>query len=468
MHSSYISLLFCLLPILFCHAHTESSASSKFRAQYGFGTESPKLTSYPPPSELSHHRSKSRFLEGGKPTLKANTSSIKGLSETVSVHYNDVEFTSPNDWIGMWPLTDDYTLFSSPLKFKFVCESCRANVSADPTNPNPPVPGPNGTVTFNVINQRLPVFFIYVHGSAQYPESLARSQNIEIDNPRVPQGGHLSLVRSDPTKMRLQWSSFATTDPHVKYGSTPKKYTKRTECCNHNNEKDKTTISDIPYTVDDMCDRDVQPAGLHGWFPPPSNYTALFENLIPNTKYYYVYGSDEGGWSSEKSFVSAPRAKPSQRTVMAAFGDMGNTESDGSYHHSWDFDDRGEIPSSNTTKLIGNDDDIQMVLHIGDISYACGFLAEWDNFFNMIEPVATKVPWMTGIGNHEQGWSKGYFPGTDSGGECGVPYNAYFPFASQNPSSTYSERKPWYDFSYGNVHTVVFSTEHDFTIGSPQ
>merc|ERR1712166_1508383 len=147
----------------------------------------------------------------------------------------------------------------------------------------------------------------------------------------------------------------------------------------------------------------------------------------------------------------------------------GNVESDGSYHHSWDFHDRGEIPSSNTTKLIGADKDIDMVLHIGDISYACGFLSEWDNFFTMIEPVSTKVPWMTAIGNHEQGWSGSTpFPGTDSGGECGVPYNAYFPFASQNPSSPFPDREPWYDFSYGSVHFVVFSTEHDFASGSSQ
>jgi len=268
------------------------------------------------------------------------------------------------------------------------------------------------------------------------------------------------LVRSDPSKMRLQWSSSATSDPHVKWGLKPKSYTKRSECC-----KEATKV---PYTIEDMCDRDVQPAGLHGWFPPPSNYTALFEGLTPNTEYYYVYGSDQGGWSDEKSFTSAPIAKSSQRTVMAAFGDMGNTESDGSYHHSWDFGDKGEVPSSNTTTLIEADKEIDMVLHIGDISYACGFLSEWDNFFSMIEPVATRLPWMTGIGNHEQGWSKGAIPGTDSGGECGVPYNANFPFASQNPSSSYADREPWYDFSYGNVHTVVFSTEHDFTVGSPQ
>ena len=52
--------------------------------------------------------------------------------------------------------------------------------------------------------------------------------------------------------------------------------------------------------------------------------------------------------------------------------------------------------------------------------------------------------------------------------KCRVPYNAYFPFASQNPSSSFPQREPWYDYTYGNVHTIVFSTEHDFSKGSSQ
>lgn len=45
---------------------------------------------------------------------------------------------------------------------------------------------------------------------------------------------------------------------------------------------------------------------------------------------------------------------------------------------------------------------IDMILHIGDISYATGFLAEWDFFLEMIGPVASRVPYMTAIGNHER------------------------------------------------------------------
>ena len=227
---------------------------------------------------------------------------------------------------------------------------------------------------------------------------------------------------------------------------------------------------DKPFEKSDMCDvNETAPAGLAGWFQPSQMNTAILEDLVPGKTYYYRYGSDEGGWSGERVFTAAPAfPSPERRTVIAAFGDMGNVELDGSLHHSWDFNDEGEVPSLNTSRALFADKDAEMVLHIGDISYACGFLSEWNNFFYQIEPVASTKAWMPGIGNHEQGFSGSYFPGTDSGGECGVPYNAYFPYASQNPDSKFQERQPWYDFTFGSVHFVVFSTEHDFTEGSPQ
>jgi hypothetical protein len=387
---------------------------------------------------------------------------IKGHLQPITVAWTDIEYTSSNDWIGVWASTEHYTLFQAPLKFKFVCEVCRNHSLVPPVFP--PV---NGSVDFIMQNYREDLVFIYVHGSSQYPESIARSQVITVANPQLPQGGHLSFVegadgRIDHSRMRIQWSSAPVDAPVVKWGASSGKYTLSSHYSNPAN------VSTVPYTKDDMCDTEVQPAGLHGFFPPPSNHTAVMYKLKPDTRYYYVYGSEAGGFSPERSFVSAPLPSPTHRTVIAAFGDMGNTEQDGSYHHSWDFGDKGEIPSQNTTNRIADDKDAEFVLHIGDISYACGFLSEWDNFFAMVEPVATSKPWMVGIGNHEQGFSKSWIPGTDSGGECGVPYNANFPWASQNPEAPFQEREPWYEIVYGSVHTIVMSTEHDFTPGSPQ
>lgn len=51
---------------------------------------------------------------------------------------------------------------------------------------------------------------------------------------------------------------------------------------------------------------------------------------------------------------------------------------------------------------------------------------------------------------------------TDSGGECGVPYETYFQMPA--PGSD----KPWYSIASGPVHFTVMSTEHNWTRGSEQ
>jgi hypothetical protein len=50
----------------------------------------------------------------------------------------------------------------------------------------------------------------------------------------------------------------------------------------------------------------------------------------------------------------------------------------------------------------------------------------------------------------------------DSGGECGVPYETYFPMP------TLGVDKPWYSYASGPIHFTVMSTEHNWTQGSEQ
>ena len=51
--------------------------------------------------------------------------------------------------------------------------------------------------------------------------------------------------------------------------------------------------------------------------------------------------------------------------------------------------------SLNTTKQLTQDlNNIDMVLHIGDICYANGYLSQWDQFTAQIEPIASAVPYM--------------------------------------------------------------------------
>ncbi|EKX51016.1 hypothetical protein GUITHDRAFT_161772 [Guillardia theta CCMP2712] len=120
---------------------------------------------------------------------------------------------------------------------------------------------------------------------------------------------------------------------------------------------------------------------------------------------------------------------------------------------------------------------------VGDISYAKGFESEWENFMDQvwkIEEIATQVPYMTAIGNHERDWpnsgekekrhgkSRSVRGSFDSGGECGVAYNRRFVMPAPSPtlpsfsafSSSASSDSPWYSFSHPLLHVAVISTEH--------
>jgi len=90
------------------------------------------------------------------------------------------------------------------------------------------------------------------------------------------------------------------------------------------------------------------------------------------------------------------------------------------------------------------------------LSYAVGFASKWDDFHNQISPIATRMPYMTAIGNHERDWMGSVIPVSDSGGECGVPYDLRFHMPGTDRDM------PWYSYDHGPVHFVVISSEHDF------
>jgi len=114
---------------------------------------------------------------------------------------------------------------------------------------------------------------------------------------------------------------------------------------------------------------------------------------------------------------------------------------------------------------------------------------------NQIEIVSTFVPYMVNIGNHEYDFlplrqannpdntavsakitnttdPAGYHQwrpswadyGLDSHGECGVP--PWHRFAV--PSKSAGAGVFWYSFEVNNIHVMIFSSEHNFTEGSPQ
>jgi hypothetical protein len=205
-------------------------------------------------------------------------------------------------------------------------------------------------------------------------------------------------------------------------------------------------------------------ANTTGWIDPGTLHRALVTGLKPSTRYYYAYGSQDFGFSEEASFVSPPPVGPDTTVKFLAMADMGQAEVDGSNEQE------EMLASLNTTRLMtAEDDDKQLLIHNGDISYAKGYVSSWDVFFDQLAPLARSMPYMTIVGNHEFNWPgvgraefASHMSQNDSGGECGVAMTRRCYMPSKD------EMKPWYSFDFGPIHFLQYSTEHDFYKGSEQ
>ncbi|KAG8049062.1 hypothetical protein GUJ93_ZPchr0009g2434 [Zizania palustris] len=217
----------------------------------------------------------------------------------------------------------------------------------------------------------------------------------------------------------------------------------------------------LTFSRNSMCG---SPARTVGWRDPGYIHTSFLKELWPDSLYTYRLGHrlPDGThiWSKPYSFRASPYPGQDSLQRVVIFGDLGKAEIDGS-------DEYGNYEQASlytTNQIIKELDSIDMVIHIGDISYADGYLSQWDQFTAQIEPIASSVPYMIGIGNHERDWpDTGSFYGhNDSGGECGVPTQTLFYLPAENRA------KSWYKTDYGMFRFCVANSEEDWRAGSEQ
>ncbi|EDO31661.1 predicted protein, partial [Nematostella vectensis] len=372
--------------------------------------------------------------------------------DTVQVSWGGIPNPDISDYIALYcPKHDDYHHY---LDYFY------ANVSQS---------WRDGTGSRDVLmyNMRSDCEFRYIRGT---PQTLAVSNTVSFLWGLIePLQGHIALT-GDPTQMRITWVSGTDSLPSVLYGESQPEI--------------RVTGSSRTYSNDSMCG---PPASSTGFWDPGYIHEVLLTGLRPDTVYQYSYGSTEnnidGGllsslitsfslfplqkMSAVRSFHTAPIPGPDVPFKFVVYGDMGVSAPPGSV----------VTARLALQEVIANK--AAFIFHVGDISYARGYAYVWEQWHTLIEPYATLVPYMVGIGNHEQdhtsGGAKdpsgapgdGFHPwwgdfGDDSGGECGVPMYQRFRMPD-NGNALW-----WYSFDYGSVHFVMMSTEHNFTRGSPQ
>nr|AAW26678.1 SJCHGC01821 protein [Schistosoma japonicum] len=154
-------------------------------------------------------------------------------------------------------------------------------------------------------------------------------------------------------------------------------------------------------------------------------HRVILTDLIANTIYNYKCGSLDG-WSSVLQFHSLP-SHPYWSPKLAVYGDM------------------GEVDAFSLPELIHQVKDLHnydMILHVGDFAYNM----ETDNgrvgdkFMRNIQPIASRIPYMTCVGNHEAAYNFSN-------------YKARFTMPGGDGESQF------YSFNVGPAHIVAFSSE---------
>jgi hypothetical protein len=402
---------------------------------------------------------------------------------------DDGNTVTEDDWVGAfladWPATY--------IKWQ------PANSSANGSTPG----AATGSTVFRLLNARHSYTFKYFRGDTV----LAESNEVEPLG-RTPLQGHLSLVPGVSDAMALVWVSNSSEPQAVRWGTSASSLDHETttvatdtiasheftDCMQVPPAPARSTpfanlsIHDIRCTDD--CYNDSTAPELY--LDPGFIHTAVLSPLPPpGTRTYYAFGeaaaferqqqqqqqqqrrpstAASGGAASTDAAVLALSATfsfvaprpPGDRTPFtflvtadAGIGAVSDDEKGGATHNDPPVNGADQVWAAIQRSSNSSSDEF-LVLN-GDLSYARGWPWIWERFFDVIEPIATALPFMPTVGNHEvdtKANSLALASGHDSGGECGVATVKRFP-------SFPSLDRMYYSFSYGSVHSIMLSTEHE-------
>lgn len=219
--------------------------------------------------------------------------------------------------------------------------------------------------------------------------------------------------------------------------------------------EDKTSTSTVNYGYSSgQYDHTME--GTSASYYETFNHHVTLDNLTPDTWVYYVVGDNEGGFSTERKFKTAPVS--SNKDASWSFGVFADL---GSY--------RGDSTLSYLTNTLK--DQVSLIWHGGDVGYAddsflhpgCLFKFCYEEAFNEymrdIEPWSAEIPYMVTPGNHEADChDPACLASKDKREKLSnfTAYNGRFHMPSEESGGVLNM---WYSFNYENVHFISFDSE---------
>jgi len=190
----------------------------------------------------------------------------------------------------------------------------------------------------------------------------------------------------------------------------------------------------ITYYADEMCQTPATTVSIDNYQFPGYIHHCPITNLNPSTK-YFVRVIQGNSISEETNFFTGSVTNADTFTRFITYGDMATSMAPGAIDTSFRILDR-----------LNNPDELPLhfIAHVGDLGYGRSSTEIWNQWMSFIEPIASRLPYMVSIGNHEYDytnrsgaindpsgangmWSPSWWNGgTDSNGECGVPTDRRF------------------------------------------
>ena len=121
--------------------------------------------------------------------------------------------------------------------------------------------------------------------------------------------------------------------------------------------------------------------------------------------------------------------------------------------------DLGQTEWTASTLLHVNRTEYDVLLLPGDLSYADSHQPLWDSFGRLVEPYASRRPWMVTEGNHEIEMFPIIYP------HGFTAFNSRWPMPFQESGST---SNLYYSFEVGGCHVIMLGSYAEFDEGSDQ
>lgn len=309
--------------------------------------------------------------------------------------------SSPDDWIGVYAPADADITRLAPVKIGFCSDATRYLIDGV------------GSLTFRVTNFRSNMSVYYFTGGLSAPAAVHRAaQQISFRRPNEPLRPRIA-ASGDPDVLHLVWDSKHSEAPTLRWGL------------------ERGIFENYASATAAKLRREqlfAPPATSAGWLELGERHTASFVGMLkyPGRRVYYIFGdAATEDWSGERVLIvphgPGRHLGETRPATIAVFGDSSRAGDD----EAFSMQGYGRA-SARTLEAVTRDvalGGVDAVLHLGDLSYASGYMGVWGAFLDDVADLASSVPYLSVLGNHEAttpNCSSSYFHNNTSGGEAGV------------------------------------------------